>query len=116
MVLAMTLAQSVFDNAILRDLVANYIGVSEHDISHDTSLADVRLGSIAVIQLVDELLITFSFEIHSNELFELIVYTLLNRLRRSKSADNEVNSQNHVTRARFISKSSQQENSYLVCL
>ena len=72
------------DDAALRNLISKYTGVNGVSIPLDADFADVGLESIAAVQLADELLTRFKFEIHSDELFRISILTLAKHLQALK--------------------------------
>ena len=74
------------DDAVLGGLISTYTGAKEAAIPLDHRLADLGLDSIAAVQLADELLTKFQFEIHSDELFKISVGALREHLQGSNPA------------------------------
>ena len=83
---AMLPAPLNLDDAVLGGLISTYTGAKEAAISLDRRLADLGLDSIAAVELADELLTEFQFEIHSDELLKISLGALREYLRGSKPA------------------------------
>ena len=82
---AVPLLSSKPGDEMFRDLIARYTGASAAAMSCDVGFSDMGLDSIAAVQLADELLARFNFEINSDEVLDLSLMTLTKHLQEANT-------------------------------